>query len=151
MDLHIRKALSEDLPNILQLYRQPSVDNGDVLSPDEALRIFNRMKEYPDYAVYIAEMDGGIVGTFALAIMNNLAHKGMPSGLIEDVVVTERFQGQGIGTAMMRQAIRICREKGCYKAMLSSNIKRENAHRFYESIGFKIHGFSFLIDCNQEE
>jgi len=30
--------------------------------------------------------------------------------------------------------------------MLSSNAKREDAHAFYESLGFVRHGFSFRFD-----
>ena len=35
---------------------------------------------------------------------------------------------------------------GCYKMALSSNLKREAAHRFYDSLGFGRHGYSFLIE-----
>ena len=35
----------------------------------------------------MAELNGEIVGTFALLIMDNLAHLGAPSGVVEDVVV----------------------------------------------------------------
>ena len=70
----------------------------------------------------------------------------MPSGLIEDVVVKSEWQGKGIGKQMMLFALAQCKENGCYIAALSSNIKRDRAHQFYESVGFEKHGFSFLID-----
>jgi hypothetical protein len=40
----------------------------------------------------------------------------------------------------------LCAEKGCYKACLSSNIKREKAHEFYDGLGFKRHGISFMME-----
>jgi GNAT superfamily N-acetyltransferase len=46
----------------------------------------------------------------------------------------------------MAYAMDICRAKGCYKLVLSSNQKREDAHRFYEKLGFTKHGYSFLIE-----
>lgn len=49
------------------------------------------------------------------------------------------------GRAMMRHALRLCGEKGCYKVALSSNLARERAHAFYESLGFERHGCSFRI------
>lgn len=79
-------------------------------------------------------------------IMDNLAHQGAPSGIIEDVVVSERHQRQGIGKAMMQYAMQVCQERGCYKVSLSSNLKRAKAHRFYESLGFQKHGYSFLVE-----
>jgi hypothetical protein len=47
---------------------------------------------------------------------------------------------------MMAFARNRCREKGCYKLVLSSNGKRERAHAFYESLGFARHGYSFRLD-----
>jgi GNAT superfamily N-acetyltransferase len=151
LHIEIREASEEDLRSILELYNQPSMDKGNVLSLDKARVIFNRMRQYPDYKVYVAFFDGEMVGTFELAIMDNLGHNGQPSGLIEDVVVHESRQGQGIGTLMMDYAVELCREKGCYKVALSSNLKRESAHRFYESLGFKRHGYSFLMDLSEHE
>jgi GNAT superfamily N-acetyltransferase len=142
----IREALKEDLPDILGLYEQPDMDNGSILPLDKAEAIFAKMAAYPDYKVYIAVVDGVTAGTFALAIMDNLAHMGAASGLIEDVVVRKDLQGRGIGKQMMAYAAEYCRKRGCYKVVLSSNLKRENAHRFYESLGFDKHGYSFLLE-----
>lgn len=95
--------------------------------------------------MYVAISDGRIVGGFALLIMDKLGHQGAPSGVIEDVVVDPQCQGQGTGRAMMRHALRLCGEKGCYKVALSSNLRRERAHAFYASLGFERHGYSFRI------
>lgn len=144
----IRIATEGDLERILFLYKQPDMDDGRVLSVEEAKLIFNKMDNYPEYKIYVAEVENVIVGTFALCIMDNLAHMGTPSGLIEDVVVNTSWQGKGIGKQMMNHAIEYCKSKGCYKVALSSNIKRESAHRFYDSIGFKRHGYSFSMEIS---
>jgi hypothetical protein len=39
----------------------------------------------------------------------------------------------------------LCRKHGCYKIVISSNFKRPKAHAFYESLGFKRHGYSFRL------
>ena len=141
--LKIREAVEADLPSILALYSD--VGDVQVLSPDQAHAIFERMKTYPDYHIYVATLDGAIVGTFVLLIMDNLAHLGAPSGVVEDVVVSAERQGQGIGKQLMQFALERCRERGCYKMALSSNLTREAAHRFYESLGFERHGYSFRV------
>jgi len=99
----IRIATEEDLPEILGLYAQLEIDNQQVLEIQAAQAIFARMKSYPDYHVYVAEKDGEIVGTFALAILDNLAHRGSKSGLIENVAVTVSLQGHGIGREIERE------------------------------------------------
>ena len=143
--LHFREAAKADLPDVLRLHAQPDMDDGEVLSLAEAERVFDRMSRYPDYRMYVAICEDRIVGTLALLIMDNLGHQGSPSGVIEDVAVDPQYQGQGIGKAMMQHALRLCGDKGCYKVALSSNLKRERAHAFYESLGFERHGYSFRI------
>jgi GNAT superfamily N-acetyltransferase len=145
----VRKASAADIAAVLGLYAQPDVDDGNVLPVDQAVALFERFGRYPDYTLYVAEQDHEIVGSFALLVMDNLGHLGSPSGIVEDVVVAPARQGNGIGQAMMRFALERCREKGCYKLMLSSNAKRARAHAFYESLGYERHGYSFRVDLER--
>lgn len=147
--INVRPADVRDLPEILVLYAQPEIDDGDVLPLDEAARLHAKFSHYPDYTLYVAELDGRIAGSFALLIMDNLGHLGSPSAIVEDVVVDPALHGRGIGQQMMRFAMEKCHEKNCYKLMLSSNAKRERAHAFYEALGFERHGFSFRIELEQ--
>ncbi len=143
--LHIRAAQRADLPGVLALYAQPELDDGAVLPLEEAAHVFARFARYPDYTLYVAEHDKQIVGSFALLIMDNLGHLGAPSAIVEDVVVDPALHGGGIGKAMMRFAADVARDKSCYKLVLSSNAKREAAHKFYEGLGFERHGYSFRL------
>ncbi|MFA6012866.1 MAG: GNAT family N-acetyltransferase [Desulfobacteraceae bacterium] len=144
--LIMRVALQSDLPDVLELYAQLGQDDGSILDMSEATRIFNIMKTYPDYRVYLAVLNEKAVGTFTLLIMDNIAHKGAKSAVLEDVVVSETMRGKGVGTLMMDYAGKLAKQKGCYKLSFSSNRNRTDAHRFYEKLGFERHGISFLIE-----
>lgn len=130
---------------MLRLLR--TFDPPDAPEPDLAAaeRVFARYAEYPDYTLYVAEDGGEVVGTFALLVLDNLAHGLTPAGLVESVAVAEHRRSRGIGAAMMRFAMTRCAEAGCYKLALSSNAARTGAHRFYERLGFVRHGFSFSV------
>ena len=145
MDIMTREATETDLPAILTLYTQLGQDDGSVLSLGAAQSLFARMKTYPDYRIHVACLAGRVVGSLAILIMDNLAHCGAPSAILEDVVVDEGLRGRGIGRRMMAYADSLCREKGCYKMAFSSNRNREAAHRFYESLGFERHGYSYSV------
>ncbi len=146
MTFSIRQATAADLPEVLALYAQPDMDNGKVLMEAEARKIFAQFSHYPNYRLFVA-LDGlTVVGTYALLVMHNLAHRGTPSAVAEDVVVAEARRGQGIGRQMMAHAADQARAAGCYKLALSSNRKRKEAHAFYESLGFAQHGLSFVIE-----
>lgn len=151
MTIEIREATLGDLSSILALYSQLGMDNGDVLSPNRAKKIYNKLQSYPDYKLYVALKNSLHVGAFALLIMDNLGHQGASSGIVEDVIVRRDVRGQGIGKTMMEFAVQKCRERGCYKISLSSNLQRVGAHRFYESLGYRRHGYSFFIDLHKEE
>lgn len=146
MDITMRKANEHDLFAILALYAQLGQDDGSVLPIEEARRTFIKFKSYPDYHIHVALDGDRVIGTFALLIMDNLGHRGAPSAILEDVVVAEELRGKDIGKRMMDYANDLCRRKGCYKMSFSSNIKRVAAHRFYESLGFRKHGYSFYIN-----
>jgi GNAT superfamily N-acetyltransferase len=142
----IRQATAADLPGVLSLHSQPAIDNGNVLSIQNAEQLFAQFSHYPNYRLFVACDDQTVLGTFSMLIMHNLAHQGAPSAVVEDVVVSDAHQSQGIGRNMMNHAMTLAREVGCYKLVLSSNQKRERAHAFYESLGFQRHGFSFTVE-----
>lgn len=141
----IRPARPKDLPAIFELYGA-ALDDEPLLTPLEARKLFAKMRRYPNYKVYVYVERGRIAGTFALLVMDNLGHRGAPSAIVEDVAVAPELQGRGIGRKMMAFALARCRKAGCYKMALSSNSKRKKAHAFYENLGFKRHGYSFLVE-----
>jgi GNAT superfamily N-acetyltransferase len=147
----VREATEADLDGVLQIYAQPEIDDGEILPVADARQIFARFRNYPNYRLYVAVDGDEVVGTFALLIMDNLGHLGAPSGLVEDVAVLPDRHGLGIGKQMMRFALDRCREAGCYKMALSANLKRDAAHAFYESVGFRRHGYSFLVTLDEGE
>jgi ribosomal protein S18 acetylase RimI-like enzyme len=144
--VQVRPAVEADLAAVLRLYAQPGFDDGRMLSADDARRLWARFAAYPDYTLYVAELDGEIAGSFAVLVMDNLGHLGRPSAVVEDVVVAPHLQGRGVGRAMMAFARARSADKGCYKLVLSSNAGRERAHAFYESLGFERYGYCFRLD-----
>lgn len=148
--LTIRRILATDLPVLLELYAQPSFNRGRAVSLPEAERLFAKMQSYPDYAIYFAELGGEVVGSFALMIVDNIAHWGTPLALAENVVVREGLQSKGIGGAMMQGCFTLARASGAYKVILSSHLQNERAHAFYDGLGFEKHGYSFRLELTPE-
>jgi GNAT superfamily N-acetyltransferase len=149
MNLLIRLATLEDLPDVLRLYCDSGVERDANLTLADAEQWFQRIQQYPNYTLWVAtlkELDNRRVGTFALLIMDNLVHHGSPSGIVEGVAVDPEFQGQGIGRQMMQVAMAQCQAAGCYKLSLSTNLRRKEAHLFYESLGFQKHGYSYSVE-----
>jgi GNAT superfamily N-acetyltransferase len=148
----IRSAAPGDLPAILALYAQPDVDGGAVPPVEDARHILERLRGYPDYRLYVAVAgDQTVVGTFALLVMDNLIRGGRPSAVVEAVVVRRDWRRRGVGAQMMGFAMERCRYRGCTKVTLSSHLDHSDALRFYESIGLRRHGLSFVVSPSLDE
>lgn len=141
MNISIRPATIRDLHAILSLYAQPELDDGNVLTAQKAQEIFSEMTASPNFTVYVAESNSRIIGTFEHVIIPRLVGS---SAIVEDVAVAPEWQGKGVGKQMMDFAVSKSIKAGCQQLTLSSNLKREKAHRFYENLGFNRDGYSFL-------
>lgn len=151
MNVVIRQAHAEDLSQVLGLYSQPGLGDAQVLDLDRALEMFAQFARYPSYRLFVAcaaQSPPHVLASYALLVMHKLAHMGAPSALVEDVVVHAQHRSQGIGRQMMAHAMAEAKAAGCYKLALSSHGRREQAHAFYESLGFSRHGYSFAIDIS---
>jgi ribosomal protein S18 acetylase RimI-like enzyme len=87
-----------------------------------------------DTVLYIARVDGRIVGSLTLAFYR------IPTALkawIEDVVVDESARGMGIGEALSRAALAEAAHRGAKHVSLTSRPVREAANRLYPRLGFE--------------
>ncbi len=145
----IRDAQISDLPALLALYQSSGLD---APQPSQAAglaqieKAWQQVQAMPLARVRVAETDAQLVGTLTLFILPMLSHQGTPSAVVESVGVPADLQGQGVGRALMQDAIDLAAAAGCYKLALSSNLRRTEAHAFYEKLGFEQHGKSFQIE-----
>ena len=145
-DILIREASEDDIPAILDLYSSAGITADAAFTVEEGREHLKTFKRYPSLRVFVAIIDENVAGTYELLIMDKLAKRGKRSGIVEDVAVSPGHRGRGIGRAMMMHAREQCRQAGCYKLTLSSNFKREEAHRFYDALDFERHGYSFRTE-----
>lgn len=150
MSLTIRHATAEDLPRLIALYQQLSLDDareepGPPL-PETYLLTFQRIKADPDYHVLVGEMDGRIVGSVTVIVVPNLTYRARPWAEIENMVVDETERGHGYGAALVQEAVEIARDAGCYRISLTSNNRRTDAHAFYKRLGFAATHQGFRIN-----
>ncbi len=145
----IRQAMEKDIPRILELYRQLSFEPEKHRTPplNDCLKVFREMSKFPGYELLVAEDSGQVVGTTVLAVIPGFAHGTSPFAVVEYVVVDEKYRGKGIGKLLMESVISLVKEAGCYKIMLTSDLRRERAHKFYKSLGFEAsaHGFKMYF------
>ncbi len=85
--------------------------------------------------VYVAVADGAVVGFVHVALESTLLVDGVAD--LRALVVSERWRGKGIGRALMDVAEGWARKAGCSIIWVRTNIKRVQAHAFYEHHGYR--------------
>jgi GNAT superfamily N-acetyltransferase len=69
-------------------------------------------------------------------VFRHLHRRGGLCAEIESVHVHPDHRGVDIGSTLVADAVERARAMGCYRVQLTSNRAREDAHRFYERLGF---------------
>lgn len=77
-----------------------------------------------------------ILACFQLSFIQYLSYQGGLRAQIETVRVNSKYRGQGIGRLVFEYAIDRAQKKGAHVLQLTTDKKRPNAFRFYESLGF---------------
>jgi GNAT superfamily N-acetyltransferase len=145
----IRAATEKDIARLLELYQQLSMSPGSYKkAPEEdCKRVLADAAKIPGYSLLVAEENGEVIGTTVLSILPGFAHSTASFAVIEYVVVDEKKRSKGIGKALMDYCKDLAKKAGCYKIMLTSDKRRDRAHKFYRSIGFEAsaEGFRFYF------
>lgn len=84
-----------------------------------------------DGLFFVAEVDSTVVGT---VMAGYDGHRGW----IYSLAVNPAYQRQGIATALMRQAEKALRNRGCPKVNLQIVSSNSDIAKFYETLGFAL-------------
>ena len=126
--IRLKKADKQSLKQLNGLFTQ--------LSPDKSPMSFSYFKKLiANRDVFLAVVLDGktIVGMGTLITAMSVANK---FGLIEDVIVNEKFQGKGLGKSLMQYLINEGSKQKLAKLKLTSKKERIVANILYKKLGF---------------
>src|SRR5437868_2837684 len=131
MEIIIRRAVREDCPRMMELVKELAVFER---APDEVTVSLQHFEESgfgknPVYYAFVAQQNGWVVA-FALYYIRYSTWKGQRMYL-EDILVTERHRGNGIGQMLMDRLIIEAREKNLHAITWQVLEWNESAIRFY--------------------
>lgn len=142
MKIKVRKIKEEDFKRgFLETLSNLSSVN---LTSKRAEKIYKKyIKDNPVYNIFVAELENEIVGAITLLVEQKFIHSGGKVGHIEDVVARKGFQGKGIGSALVKTAIKEAKKQNCYKVILDCSKKNIP---FYKKFGFLKHETEMRLD-----
>ncbi len=133
VDITIRELEEKDL-FMGFLESMDSLKLASNLDTDKAKKIFEKINSNSNHFVYVAILDGRVVGSTSMIIEPKFIHDGENVAHIEDVVVSKEHQGKGIGEMLMNSLLELAKDNNCYKTILDCS---DEVKPFYEKIGFK--------------
>ena len=138
--IRFRPATQADLPAIIGLLAADQLGaTREVVSDsvDPAYRAaFDAIEEDPNQLLVVADAEGAVAGTMQLSFIPGLSRTGAWRMQIEGVRVAAAHRGDGLGTDMIHWAVEQAEQRGCALVQLTTDATRQEAHRFYERLGF---------------
>lgn len=147
MALVIREAEIKDFTDIIGLIKNELGYDG--MSSDIYDRIM-RIYEDDNYSVFVADMDGRVIGF--VGIMRGLAFE-MDGEYVRiiSLAVKREYQKRGIGTRLAEKAEDYGYEIGASNIVITSGLRRSDAHLFYGNMGYAKKGYSFIKILHADE
>ncbi len=134
----VRPARGEDLTRLVELLDFGSLDVGreDPRNMERYQQALVEIDVTPGCELLVAEVQGEVVGVCQLIVFRHFQSMGGRCAEIESLHVHPDWRGRGIGGLLLEKAASHAAGHGCYRVQLTSNKKRDAAHRFYERHGF---------------
>ena len=138
--MDFRNAFKSDLDAIVFLLSDDPLgakrENYTQPLPEEYGLAFERIQQQEGNSIIVAVENSEVIGCLQLTIIPGLARLGMTRAQIEGVRVAEKYRGQKVGEKLFLHAIQIAKAKGCGLVQLTTDKERNDAHRFYDRLGF---------------
>jgi len=141
--LRVRRATDDDVPAILALI----VDDGlgksreDLSTPlnPKYRAAFAALSADPNQLMAVLVDDaaaGEVIGCLQLTFIPGLSRQGAWRCQVESVRIASQRRGRGLGRLLFDWVFGECRRRGCALVQLTTDKRRTDARRFYESLGF---------------
>jgi predicted N-acetyltransferase YhbS len=130
METTLRFAVPSDAPRVSELLDQL----GWSVPPDSVVA---ELSASPTTEVVVAECDGDVVGVIAVTTRRQFQRAGNLI-TIDTLVVDESNRSQGIGEQLVGVAVEAALRSNAQAIELVSDLRRVEARRFYERLGFEV-------------
>jgi GNAT superfamily N-acetyltransferase len=138
--MEFRHATEKDLVSIVRLLADDALgakrERYEQPLPLAYVDAFSAIQKQHGNFILLAVENAEVFGCLQLTLIPGLARLGMTRAQIEGVRVAAAHRGKGIGEALFEHAIGYAREQGCGLVQLTTDKSRDDAHRFYQRLGF---------------
>lgn len=132
-DCIIRPAIPSDVSQMVALLQDLFLIETDfTFNQSKQQAGLLKLLEQPSAIVLVAEIGGRVAGMCTVQTIISTA-EGCPSGLLEDMVVSEAFRGRGVGRILLEAAEDWALSKGFSRLQLLADSRNLPAQGFYRA------------------
>jgi GNAT superfamily N-acetyltransferase len=135
--MRIRRAVSDDLPTVLQLIRDLALYERALemaqATPEQLRESF--FSDAPNVFCDLVETDEREVAGFAVWFLNYSTWTGTHGIFLEDLFIKPEFRGRGYGTSLLVHLAQECVAKGYHRLKWSVLDWNQPSIDFYRSLG----------------
>ena len=137
--LTIRDATLNDAPDLAALMGELGYET----TPTQMEQRLNRILTNPTFKTFLAVVDGRACGMIGTVAYPTYEQNGL-SGKILALVTARATRRHGIGRALIAAAENDFAQRGIKQVALNTRLTREDAHKFYEALGYERNGWRFV-------
>ncbi|HEY4639085.1 MAG TPA: GNAT family N-acetyltransferase [Candidatus Udaeobacter sp.] len=138
-DLAIRGAEINDAAALAQLM----CELGYETTKSEMQMRLERIATDERCRTFVAVCDAKMCGMIGTLTYPSIEHNDL-SGRILALVINSTMRRRGIGRALLTFAEEDFAQRGITRVALNTRLAREDAHKFYESLGYERNGWRFV-------
>ncbi len=126
----VKMIANDKLGQLREIFKDPL--------PEKYYTAFENINKDENQELIVLEnIQGEIIGTLQLSFIQYLTYQGGIRAQIEAVRIKEDYRGKGTGKKMFLWAIERAKQRKAHLIQLTTDKKRPEALKFYESLGFK--------------
>jgi len=139
LDFTIRAAEMNDAAALAQLM----CELGYETTKSEMQMRMEKIAADERYRTFVAVRDDRVCGMLGTLTYPSYEHNDL-SGRIVALVILSTMRRRGIGRALISTAEKDFAQRGIKRIALNTQLTREDAHKFYESLGYERNGWRFV-------
>jgi GNAT superfamily N-acetyltransferase len=146
-EIIISKAERKDIQDIKNLIGEliTAVHDNKGIYENEILKNIEFLFEADNNYFFIVKIKNKMIGFANISFRNTILHRSK-SALIDELVISEEFQGKNIGQKLLKYIIDYCQKMGCGELEVGTEIYNKDAIEFYKKVGFKERGLLLEFD-----
>lgn len=138
--MKIRKAELEDYAQIMSLFNQfVGSDRYSKNDNDSFGKVLRSSNNY----VFVAQDNDSLIGFVTFSVRNVIRYP-KPIAELDELFVSPKYRKIGLGRQLVKKTEQLAKELNCYRVYVESHYDHKEAHKFYETLGYKNYGFHFI-------